>query len=75
MGISFYQFLINLTFYLFFLVFFLSLAFRLSYAVWILPELEKEAAEKPDLKMNVLYDIACTLTKYLQVTVSFVLHN
>ena len=34
--------------------------------------MEKEAAEKPDLKMNVLYDIACTLPKYLEVTVCFV---
>lgn len=43
--------------------------FRLSYAVLILTELEKLAANKPFLRIHILYDIACTLTKHLQVSV------
>ena len=33
-----------------------------------LTELEERAAENPNVKINILYDIACTLTKHLQVS-------
>ena len=42
---------------------------RLSYAAYILQELEKHNADNPGLKINILYDIACMLVKHLQVTI------
>ncbi|XP_046842384.1 uncharacterized protein LOC124436496 isoform X3 [Xenia sp. Carnegie-2017] len=43
---------------------------RLSYAVYVLQELEKDNADKPALKINILYDVACMLVKHLQVKFS-----
>ncbi|XP_046864151.1 uncharacterized protein LOC124458102 isoform X3 [Xenia sp. Carnegie-2017] len=43
---------------------------RLSYAVYVLQELEKDNADKPAFKINILYDVACMLVKHLQVKFS-----
>lgn len=45
---------------------------RLSYAVYVLQELEKDNADNPRLKINILYDIACMLVKHLQVKINLV---
>lgn len=41
--------------------------YRLSYAVYVLQELEKDNVDNPALKINILYDVACMLVKHLQV--------
>ncbi|XP_046847302.1 uncharacterized protein LOC124440922 [Xenia sp. Carnegie-2017] len=41
--------------------------FGLSYAVYVLQELEKDNVDNPALKINILYDVACMLVKHLQV--------
>ena len=46
----------------------MSMAFhRLSYAVWMLQEMSQDVRGKP-LELYVMYDIACTLKKHLQVS-------
>ncbi|XP_046855169.1 uncharacterized protein LOC124448217 [Xenia sp. Carnegie-2017] len=42
----------------------------LSYAVYVLQKLEKDNADNPSLKINILYDVACMLVKHLQVKFS-----
>ena len=56
------------------IVFYILVEFRLSYALWMLQQFEKEINGKP-MKLYLMYDIACVLDTHLQVRAVHVLNK
>lgn len=56
------------------IVFYTLVEFRLSYALWMLQQFEKEINGKP-MKLYLMYDIACVLDTHLQVRAVHVLNK